>query len=68
MVEGRQQSEWQHTSNIMALIANVNRDPKKHRAYKPTDFDPFSKKRKQPVVITKDNIGLLKREFVGGNK
>jgi len=42
MAEGRSKQMWTHTSCIMALIANVNRDPKKTRAFKPDDFNPYA--------------------------
>jgi hypothetical protein len=45
MAEGRGLDDWAHTSSLMALIANVNRDPKKGRAYKPKDFDPYARLR-----------------------
>ena len=42
MAEARGRDNWSHTSAILTLIANVNRDPKKRRAYKPSDFDPYA--------------------------
>jgi hypothetical protein len=44
MHDGRSKSTWGHTSVILALIANVNRDPKKSDAFKPSDFDPHARK------------------------
>ena len=43
MAEARQRSEWARTSTLMALIANAHRDPKKTRAFRPGDFDPFAR-------------------------
>jgi len=43
MAEARQRSEWARTSTLLALIANAHRDPKKTRAFKPSDFDPFAR-------------------------
>ena len=43
MAETRVRHEWAHTASQMALLANVNRDPKKGRAFKPADFDPTDK-------------------------
>ena len=66
MAEGRCRDNWAHTSSVMALLANVNRDPKKSRLFKPADFDPYAKKNGGPAtVITKDNVVLLRRAFVG---
>ena len=51
----------------MALIANCNRDPKKTKAFKPSDFNPYfiGKTKKDAVVITKDNVGLMRKAFTG---
>ena len=43
MAEARERSEWARTSAMLALIANAHRDPKKTRAFKPGDFDPFAR-------------------------
>jgi hypothetical protein len=43
MAEGLGRERWAHTSMLCCLIANANRDPKKHRPFKPSDFDPYSK-------------------------
>jgi len=72
MSEGDSQARWSHTSAMMALIANVNRDAKKRpRPYQPSDFDPHTtgKNEKQDVIRidenNKENIGLLKQAFEG---
>ena len=62
MAEGRGRQSWAHTSAILALIANVNRDPKKTRALRPSDFDPFAK-RPAPIPIDMDS---LKAVFLEG--
>lgn len=49
---------------MMALLANCNRDPRKGRALRPEDFDPYSQP--EPVVLDKANIGDL-RKALGGN-
>ncbi len=42
MAEGRSRAQWNHTSHLMAMTANVNRDPaKKPSPYQPGDFNPF---------------------------
>jgi len=54
------------------MLANVNRDPKKSRPYKPADFNPCltgrqayaEKKKAAGVVITKDNMDVLKTAFL----
>ena len=51
--------------DLQALIANVNRDPKKSRVFRPADFSPFATRRRNTgIAITADNIGILKGAFV----
>ena len=38
MAEARARQAWAHTSTVLAMLANVNRDPKKHGPYRPEDF------------------------------
>lgn len=57
MSEGRQRHDWGIASTLMALIANVQRDPKRSRALKPSEFDPFAAKaaaQKVPVTVLRD--------------
>jgi len=73
MAESRTRESWSHTSALLALLANVHRDPKKHRVYKPADFDP-TRSRTRPRNTphkTRRNEGLpqvgievLKQVFV----
>jgi len=51
MAEGRGKFEWGQTSCMMALIANIMRDPKKSKALTPADFNPYNEKKKQDVVV-----------------
>ena len=64
MAEGVNQDHWNHTSAILAMLANVNRDPKKGRAFKPADFHPIpeAKVAKQPPLRVP--VSLLKTIFV----
>jgi len=68
MAEGRQRHDWSQTASLMALIANTNRDPKKHRPFKPSDFDPFAVKKRIGIQITKDNIAMMRNFFVKGER
>ena len=43
MTESHERSEWARLASLMALFANVNRDPKRHGAYKPAEFNPYAK-------------------------
>jgi hypothetical protein len=60
MAEGRQRHDWSLISALMTLLANVHRDPRKHRAFRPRDFDPFSSPSKRasaprvPITVLKD--------------
>ena len=63
MAEARSEHNWAHTSALLALIANVNRDPKKSKAYKPADFNPFSERVRQAARV-KTDIRILKQVFV----
>jgi hypothetical protein len=65
MVEARQRCEWAQMSNLMALLANINRDPKKSKVFKPTDFNPYYVEKKERVTITKENMDILRQAVVG---
>ena len=49
----------------MALLANINRDPKKSKVFKPTDFNPYYAVKKDSVLVTRENIGVLREAFKG---
>ena len=66
MAEGRERDEWSRMSVLCALIANAHRDPKKGRAFRPSDFDPFQRERGEVIEVNRDNIGLLREAFTGG--
>ena len=64
MAEGRSRQRWAHTSALLAMLANVHRDPAKPRA-KPSDFNPHAAedRRRQPS-IAKVGINVLKQVFI----
>ena len=64
MAEARGRDAWAHTSAVLALLANVNRDPKKTRPFKPADFDPYAVKDKRAEAIELKDMGALKDAFV----
>ena len=68
MAEARLETEWARASALLALIANVNRDPRKARAFRPDDFNPFAEARTTGVKLDKGNIHVLKRVFVDGEE
>ena len=64
MAGGRGRAEWSRMSSLMALVANVNRDPKKHRAFRPRDFNPYERRRTEGIPLNAANMHLLKKAFV----
>lgn len=63
MSEGRDRQLWGHTSCVLAMVANVHRDPKKGRAMRPADFNPYVEGRGggRGIPVTPDNMEVLKR-------
>jgi hypothetical protein len=52
----------------MALTANVNRDPKKGRPFKPSDFDPHNNDenpREDVIEVTPKTVSEFKKAFRG---
>jgi hypothetical protein len=47
---------------MMSLVANVNRDPRKQRPFKPEDFNPHEQKPK--TVIKGKGLRILRDIFV----
>jgi len=68
-IEFRDRMEWNRVSALMALLCNINSDPKKGKTFCPADFNPyFSKKRKrQNAIEVKDaeSRRLFKEAFEG---
>ncbi len=65
MTDARQRDAWARTSSLMALVANTQRDPKKGRPLRPSDFDPFRQRRSiGHAGETKVGVGVLKSVFI----
>ncbi len=66
MLDGRAREHWNHTSTLMALIANCHRDPKKTRPAKPADFHPFAQRQSENRQPRKPIVGIevLKQVFI----
>lgn len=64
MAEENARDKWNHTASILCLLANLHRDPKKHRPYKPSDFSPFTSRPAKPVEDTEAGFHLMKEIFV----
>lgn len=45
MAEARSEADWAHTSHLLALLANVHRDPKRTAAFRPADWNPHARQR-----------------------
>jgi hypothetical protein len=66
MAEGLGRERWAHTSLICALVANANRDPKRGRPFKPSDFDPYVRQeRRQRFEADNESLALLKEALTG---
>jgi len=65
MAEGHGRDEWGRTALLCALVANAHRDPKKGRAFKVADFDPYGREPGEVIEVNRENIGILKQAFVG---
>lgn len=64
MYHGRNKTQWQHTSSMLAIIANIMRDGKKGSAPGPDDFNPYVQAEKKKQKTTKHDISILKKVFV----
>ena len=60
MAEGRDRQLWAHTSCVLALLWNVNRDPKRGRPKRPADFNPYLPASPRGIPLNAENIGQLK--------
>jgi hypothetical protein len=41
MADSRGRDNWNHTSSLLTMLFNINRDPKKQRAISPDVFNPY---------------------------
>ena len=66
MAEGLGRERWARTSLLCALVANANRDPKRTRPFRPSDFDPYARQdRRQRTGGDKDSLAILKEALTG---
>lgn len=61
MADRRARDEWSRFSSLMALLANCHRHPKKGRAFRPQDFDPFARRRSAAPAA---DITVLRDVFI----
>ena len=65
MADGHGRDEWARASLMLALVANCHRDPKKGRAFRPGDFDPFERETGDAIEVNRETIATLKAAFTG---
>jgi hypothetical protein len=65
MKQGRDKADWSIASNVLAMIANTARDPKRQRApFQAADFNPFAPRKKPGGVrLAKGNRATLRAMF-----
>jgi hypothetical protein len=62
MADARRRDAWQHTSALLAMLANVHRNPKKKpQPFTPAEFNPLVERKHASV---KTGIRTLKTIFV----
>ena len=60
MAEAKAKHDWNVTSSVMALLAEINRDRKRRRKpFKPDDFNPYVANRSVPVKATVEQAASL---------
>ena len=65
MYKGKAKHDWRIASTHLAMLANINRDPKKGRVFKPQDFDPTHER--VPVSqLPKVGVDVLKKAIIDG--
>ncbi len=64
MAEARGRDNWQHTSALLALLANIHRDPKRSGPFKPDDFNPYAQRKGAAKVDRKTGFAALRELFV----
>jgi hypothetical protein len=63
MADAERREAWQHTSAILAMLANVHRNPKKKpQPFKPSEFHPLVASDQSPLAKTP--VRTLKTIFV----
>ncbi len=63
MAESRGKDNWNHTSSLLAMLFNVNRDPKKQKAVLPETFNPYVVRK--PKKDTRLAFEFMKELWVG---
>ncbi len=64
MSEARIEQAWNHTAAVLAMLANINRDPRKGRALRPADFHPAIQSKANGTKPLTGDIRMLKSVFI----
>ena len=56
MTESHERSQWARLASLMALSANVNRDPRRHGTFKPAEFNPYAKTDKYSELTRRKRV------------
>ena len=63
MAQARSRDAWQHTSAVLCLIANVNRNPKNQpRPFRPDQFNPHMQRKRASNVSREKFIDAIVAE------
>lgn len=70
MAEGKCKEAWGRTSTLLALLANVNRDPKKRsKEFTPSEFNPYeAREKKKQEEDGKAGFAMMKAAFCKSEK
>lgn len=60
MVESRQTAEWNHTSQVLAMMVNTAFSMKKRKMIQPHEFHPFAKKITRRRMTAEETKSTLK--------
>jgi len=63
--ETKLQVDWSRTSNLLALLVNMFRDPKKGTTVKPKDFNPYMQKK---IKITFDTFRQICQNLINNQE
>lgn len=68
MADGHGRDAWGHTSCLLSLTANINRDPKKGKESSPSDWNPYAAQDKENAPKEVTELRDLKHMFVRSSK
>ena len=69
MAEGRDRHAWRHTSEVLAMILNVNRADPKARLVRASDLDPYAardgRQRQEAMPVNSKTLPILVARLTG---